>query len=59
MSRFESTEEFFAAQDAFRRDVRDRINPIRREHGLEEISDVAARECFRLLDEKWFPYPRE
>lgn len=56
MSLFKNTEEFYAARDDFRRYVADQVNPCRRASGLEEISDDAARECFRILDqfsERW------
>lgn len=51
---YESSEEFSAAQDAFRRYISETVNPVRAKYKLEQISDTAARECFRiLLDGKW------
>lgn len=58
MSLFTNTEEFYAAQDDFRRFLATQVNPCRRASGLEEISDIAARECFRIFDQystRWIP----
>jgi hypothetical protein len=37
-------------QDEFRRYIADEVNPARAKHGLTEIRDDEARECFRILD---------
>ena len=51
MSAFDTTEEYYARQDEFRRYIKNKVNPARTAHGLKEIDDDSARECFRILDE--------
>jgi hypothetical protein len=51
MSRFATSDEYFRAQDEFRRYVETEVNPARVKHGLSEIRDAEARECFRIIDE--------
>ena len=51
-----TTEEFYVRQDEFCRYIADEVNPARVKHGLSEIRDDEARECFRILDQlfvKW------
>jgi hypothetical protein len=60
-SLFRTTEEFYVRQDEFRRYIADEVNPARAKHGLSEIRDDEARECFRIMD-KFFaewrkPFP--
>lgn len=60
-SLFRTTEEFYVRQDEFRRYIADEVNPARVKHGLSEIRDEEARECFRIMD-KFFvewrkPFP--
>lgn len=50
MSKFRTTEHFYAEQDAFRRYIADKVNPARKAAGLSEIRDEEARECFRIID---------
>lgn len=51
MSRFATSDEYFLAQDVFRRYVQKEVNPHRVRAGLLEIRDDEARECFRIIDE--------
>lgn len=48
---YPSSEEFYAARDTFRRYVADEVNPARKAHGLTEIRDDEANECFRIIDQ--------
>lgn len=51
MNRWPTTEHYYAAQDDFRRYIRDKVNPARAKAGLSEIRDEEARECFRIIDQ--------
>lgn len=50
-SLFRTTEEYFARQHEFRNYIADKVNPARAKHGLSEIRDDEARECFRIMDQ--------
>lgn len=49
-SLFRTAEEYFVRQDEFRRYIAEQVNPARAAHGLSEIRDDEARECFRIMD---------
>lgn len=51
MSRWPTTEHYYAAQDDFRRYIQREVNPARAKAGLSEIRDDEARECFRIIDQ--------
>ena len=52
---FDKAEEYFAAQDEFRRYIADQVNPARVLNDLPPIDDHAARECFRIVDNLYDP----
>ena len=58
---FRTTEEFYVRQGEFIRYIEDEVNPARAKHGLSQIREDEARECFRIMD-KFFvewrkPFP--
>ena len=51
MSRFTTSEEYYAARDSFVAYIDSDVNPARQAAGLSLIREAEARECFRLIEE--------
>ncbi len=52
---FDSSAEYFTAQDDFVRYIAETVNPVRKMNKLTEIDERMARECFRIIDNLFDP----
>jgi uncharacterized protein YkwD len=50
-----TSEEYFSSRDDFIRYIVTEVNPARRQHGLSEIREDEARECFRIMHQLGLP----